>query len=298
SLGPTTPPRTDQTTNPFAPQQRPVKLQFPQFSGGDPTAWISKVKQYFSYQDTPLEQRVQYASYHLEVFEEEMWARFGPTEGDNFDEALSKIQQTGTLREYQREFERLRNKVEGWTQRALVGTYLGGLNPTIADPIRMFKPKSLKDVIGLARMRDEQLQKQKKGSSLSTGKKLKRSDSLGLCFSCDERYTPSHKCRQSQLLIKERKNETDDDEAETPQISLYALTGWNAPETLRISAMVNIQNVIALVDSGSTHNFISDKAARRLNLQFTRTTPFAVRVSNGSPLQFELCLTILTHQHL
>ncbi|CAA7045918.1 unnamed protein product [Microthlaspi erraticum] len=177
-------------TNPVY-QARSVKLVFPRFSGGDPTSWLSKVKQYFAYNDTPSDERVSYASYHLEdeanewwqaiskalkednvyiswlVFEEELWARFGPTDGDNFDEALSKIQQTGTLREYQREFERLQNNVDGWTQKALVGTFLGGLNPSIADPIRMFKPQSLKDVIGLARMRDDQLQKQRKGSSFS-----------------------------------------------------------------------------------------------------------------------------------
>lgn len=46
---------------------------------------------------------------------------------EDFDEALSKIQQMGTLREYQREFERLQNKVTGWTQKALIGTYIGVL---------------------------------------------------------------------------------------------------------------------------------------------------------------------------
>lgn len=171
-----------------------------------------------------------------------------------------QIQQTGTLREYHREFERLQNKVQGWTQKALVGTYLGGLNPTIVDPIRMFKPQSLKDLIGLARLRDDQLQKQKKGSGFSTSKphsfrptttrdsstltpkklscdEIKTKRSLGLCFSCDERYMPGHKCRQSQLLLMEGENKEHDDElanqeAETPKISIYALAGWSAPETL------------------------------------------------------------------
>lgn len=41
------------------------------------------------------------------AFEEELWARFGPTGCEDFDEALSKVKQTGTLREYQKEFERL-----------------------------------------------------------------------------------------------------------------------------------------------------------------------------------------------
>lgn len=73
-----------------------------------------------------------------------------------------KIRQVGPLRDYQREFERLGNKVKGWTQKALVGTFMGGLKTEISDGIRMFKPKTLKEAINYARMRDEQLQRQKK----------------------------------------------------------------------------------------------------------------------------------------
>lgn len=113
----------DKIFAPIAPH-RNIKLDFPKFQQGDPTAWISKAKQYFDYQDMAQAQRVSFASYHLEdeanewwqvtskalgeeqivitreVFEEELWACFGPNAAEDFDEALSKIQQTGTLREY------------------------------------------------------------------------------------------------------------------------------------------------------------------------------------------------------
>lgn len=52
--------------------------------------------------------------------------------------------------------------MQGWTQKALVGKFMGGLKPKLADGIRMFKPKSLKDAINLARMRDEQLARQRR----------------------------------------------------------------------------------------------------------------------------------------
>ena len=48
--------------------------------------------------------------------------------------------------------------------KALVGTFMGGLKPDIAEGIRMFKPKSLKEAISLARMRDEQLTRQRRNS--------------------------------------------------------------------------------------------------------------------------------------
>lgn len=107
------------------------------------------------------------------------------------------------------------NQVQGWSQRALVGTFMGGLKDDIADGIRMFKPQTLKDAISLARMRDEQLTRQRRNhrsvnannevstpTRLKTATPLKRLTwdemqkrrSLGLCFNCDERFTIGHKC--------------------------------------------------------------------------------------------------------
>ena len=46
--------------------------------------------------------------------------------------------------------------MHGWTPKALVGTFMGGLKPKIVDGIRMFKPKTLKEAISFSRMRDDQ----------------------------------------------------------------------------------------------------------------------------------------------
>lgn len=72
------------------------------------------------------------------MFEDEFGIQFGPPELEDFDEALSRIKQTGTLRDYQREFEKLGNRVKGWISKALVGTFIRGLKPEIFDGIRMF----------------------------------------------------------------------------------------------------------------------------------------------------------------
>lgn len=282
-----------------------------------------------------MEQRVGFASYHLtaeanawwqatskalrldpytaawETFEHELWLRFGSCEGENFHEALSKIQQTGSFRDYQSEFERLMNKVENWSEDALVGTFLGGLKDAISDNVRMFSPTTLREVIKLARLRDEQLQKQRKpftprvpthtGSSQHTTAsttppkrlswdEMKRKRCLSLCFSCDERYTPGHKCKTSQLLLmlgadaEEEEEEIFHDVTE-PEITLQSLTGWDSPKTLRVETLINRQRLVALVDSGATHNFLSDRAANRLNLKLSPTKPFSVRVADGHPIQ-------------
>ena len=102
-----------------------AKLEFPKYSGDDPTEWFTRVDQFFEYQDTSEAQKVSLASFHLEgeanqwwqwlrraykeegkevtwaVFSEELWARFGPTECEDFDEALSRVKHGGSLRDYQ-----------------------------------------------------------------------------------------------------------------------------------------------------------------------------------------------------
>ena len=116
---------------------RIAKLEFPRYFGDDPTEWFNRTTQFFEYQETTNEQKVALASFHLEgeanqwwqwlcrtyqeegrivtweTFAEELWALFGPTDCEDFDEALSQVKQTGTLREYQKEFEKLGNRVQG-----------------------------------------------------------------------------------------------------------------------------------------------------------------------------------------
>jgi hypothetical protein len=94
----------------------------------------------------------------------ELWARFGPTNYEDFDESLTKLAQERSLRDYQKEFERLGNKVQGWTQKHLKGNFLGGLKPKIVGGVRMFKPKTLKDALNLTQMKDDQLCRQRRAN--------------------------------------------------------------------------------------------------------------------------------------
>ncbi|KAL4318963.1 hypothetical protein GQ457_18G015170 [Hibiscus cannabinus] len=314
----------------------PTKLEFPRYAGDDPTEWFTRIDQFFEFHGTMDFEKVHLASFHLEgeanqwwrwmrrsymnddkeitweLFVEELWARFGPTDCEDFHEALSKIKQVGTLRDYQKEFERLGNRVQGWSQQALVGTFLGDLKVEIADGIRMFKPKTLKDVISLARMRDDQLMRQRKfqrpsnvinqSSSLPTSKpapsmkrltwsEMQQRRAQGLCFNCDEKFTTGHKCRGPQFLLLEGHEIRYEEEAmgdileHRPEISLHALSGWSSYKTMRVLAKIGAHTIVVLIDSGSTHNFISNKMATMLQLPVIPTKSFNVKVANGEPLQ-------------
>ena len=76
--------------------------------------------------------------------------------GINFNEALKKLQKTKFLVEYQEEFETLGNLVD-WSDDSLLGAFLGGLKPELAEAIRMFEPQPLDHALSLTRMKDEQL---------------------------------------------------------------------------------------------------------------------------------------------
>ena len=43
-----------------------LKLEFPRLQGEDPTCWIYRTNQFFSYHNTPDHQKVIMASYHLD----------------------------------------------------------------------------------------------------------------------------------------------------------------------------------------------------------------------------------------
>ncbi|KAH9792830.1 hypothetical protein KPL71_004301 [Citrus sinensis] len=126
-------------------QSKVANMKFPHYAGDDPIEKFNRVNQLFEYQESTEDQKV----------------RFGPTDCEDFDEALSRVKQTGTLRDYQKEFERLGNRVQGWTQKALVDTFMDGLKPEISEEIWLFRPRTLKKAISLARIRDKQLQRQK-----------------------------------------------------------------------------------------------------------------------------------------
>ncbi|KAJ0031096.1 hypothetical protein Pint_13485 [Pistacia integerrima] len=226
-------------------------------TGEDPTVWLDRAKQYFSTQEIQGKKKVVLAYFHLEgeanqwwkwynrshcgktiswrQFEEGILCRFGPTDFEDYDEALSKISQIGSFRAYLQEFEKLANRVTGWPKKALLGAFMGGLKAEIIVEVRMFRPKSLQRAIDLAKRQDEKLQKTKKvvGNFRNTNRipsptipttsnptpvsvkplptsavkrltfeEMRAKRDKNLCFNYDEKFTPGHRCQAQTCLIK------------------------------------------------------------------------------------------------
>ena len=100
-------------------------------------------------------------------------------------------------------------------------------------------------------------------------KELDERRAKGLCFWCDEKFIPGHRCKNKRvysLCIMEDEDNSegegqegseDDPNVFTPQISINALEGTSGFQTLRVTGKVDKTSLFIMVDSGSTHNFIN-----------------------------------------
>jgi len=122
----------------------------------------------------------------------------------------------------------------------------------------------------------------------------------GLCYNCDEAYVRGHKCArlfylEAEDYIVEEPDEDDVTPAgaaaageaphgfdpDAPLISLSAITGIRTEDTMQIRVRMGDQEFTALIDSGSTHNFINLPTGRRAGLRFHDSRGAHVTVANG-----------------
>ncbi|CAA0815766.1 Uncharacterized mitochondrial protein AtMg00240, partial [Striga hermonthica] len=154
------------------------KITMPTFEGVDPDAWLSRAVQFFEINEVHKSERVQIAAYYMDGeantwwqwvshvyknkgeqirwrdFEKELIARFGSSEYFDYDEALTRIRQTGSLRDYQKEFKRIASRVRDWPEKALVGAFVGGLKAELAAEVRLDRPRSTRAAMEAARLHE------------------------------------------------------------------------------------------------------------------------------------------------
>ena len=125
-------------------------------------------------------------------------------------------------------------------------------------------------------------------------KDLNERRAKGLCFLCDEKFIPGHKCQNKKLyslcVVEEdgEGNEEDgvtkgDRDTHNPLIPLNALEVISL-NTLRITSRVEKQQLFILVDSGSTHNFINNQVADMLCCKLTSIKALIVQVADGETM--------------
>ncbi|OMP02165.1 hypothetical protein COLO4_11298 [Corchorus olitorius] len=69
-----------------------------------------------------------------------------------------------------------------------------------------------------------------------------------------------------------------------PILSLHAILGTSDHQTMRIVSTIKHQEVIILIDSGSSHNFIDKETAKKIGWKTHQITGVGVKVANGHEL--------------
>ncbi|OIS99422.1 hypothetical protein A4A49_13928 [Nicotiana attenuata] len=107
----------------------------------------------------------------------------------------------------------------------------------------------------------------------------------GLCYNYDDPYVAGHQCKKLfwlEIEYGESKDITTDNEE--PAISLHAITGKQHANTIQLQVVVDMKLLLSLVDSGSTHNFISSTATQRLGLPIHHQENLNVSEANGEKI--------------
>ncbi|XP_059283444.1 uncharacterized protein LOC132037029 [Lycium ferocissimum] len=152
------------------------RLEFPRFSGQYLRIWLYKVDHFFTMDEVPYDQRVKVTSVHLDgeaiawhrsfiksrnTISDPSWTEYvlalNERFGDGFEdpmEAIKNLQQIGSVRDYQAEFDRLLTGVNLSNENA-ISYFLGGLKPELNKSIRIQALKSLLQAFKTARLQEE-----------------------------------------------------------------------------------------------------------------------------------------------
>lgn len=175
-----------------------------------------------------------------EAFTRALELRFGPSSFTNHEAALFKLKQHGSVLDFQLQFETLSNCVEGLSPTSLLNCFISDLKDEIQHELAVLKPTSLAEAIRLAKLIEAKTQAAKppffrhpkpphvpttttppsilgpppaaKPSLTSkpppsyvikhlTPAEQQERRAKGLCFNCDERFSPAHRCKLRQFLL-------------------------------------------------------------------------------------------------
>ncbi|KAH9699109.1 hypothetical protein KPL71_024219 [Citrus sinensis] len=253
-------------------------------------------------------------------FSTDLMARFGPGTYDNPVGQLSKLRQTSTVRLYQEQFEALVARTRGLPEDFFVQCFVSGLRDAIKNQVAMFQPKTLIQAVGLALLQESTLEAMIKEAKASTrtmsshviptveskrnfmgqippikrisAAEMQERRANKLCYYCDEKFEPGHKCKQRQIYLLEGEDDAElsdegnkiGDDEEDHLVSLHAMSGAVSHQTMRIKGNIKKKGIIILIDSGSTHNFLDVSVAKWTGCEVQQDKPLMMAVANGSKI--------------
>uniref|UniRef100_A0A2N9FC87 RNA-directed DNA polymerase n=1 Tax=Fagus sylvatica TaxID=28930 RepID=A0A2N9FC87_FAGSY len=282
--------------------------------------------------------------------------RFGLATYDDPMETLTKLRHTQSVAAYKSQFEALSNRIRNLSEHHKLSCFMSGLRDDVRLAVKMQGPRGLGEAYALARIQEEYLATCRRGYRSSfdntrnnwqstlpaqsakgefktpdiktspkhpvlvhklTPMQMSERRKKGLCYNCDEKWNPDHKCVKRRIYEMVAVNENEegleseleecDEEIELeetdPEITLNALLGSPAPKTMRVNSKIKQQRAVVLLDTGSTHNFLDWKLAKNLKLTIDTSKTFKVKVANGAVINTKgeikgLLVEVQGHQFL
>ncbi|KAF3775160.1 hypothetical protein EJ110_NYTH51075 [Nymphaea thermarum] len=238
-----------------APLPHP-RMECPIFNGTKVRDWVCKVEKYFQCQRIAHKHKIDRAMMHfedkaLQWYQYTMrktpnqdWDQFRAGLIEKFERAsqrdfvvqLSSLRQTGSVIEYQDQFERLYCLVEDWNDDALVGVFIAGLQPEIHLAVQTQPSRDLRVCMKVARDKEEKIELKRsirreiKGHdshrdkppmsirrdfkkdlpppkftprkvTYITKEERGRRFQQGLCYNCEEKYQKGHVCKVMRVYV-------------------------------------------------------------------------------------------------
>jgi len=136
--------------------------------------------------------------------------------------------------------------------------------------------------------------------STSKGNEFKKAGndngSVNPCRYCGDKWFPGHKCKQRVRSMDVEEDVEEDEGLEPEQMeqevqqqnaseteveTMHSMGGISSEKSMMMKGRIGGREVVILIDSGATSNFLSHKLAPELGLASTNTQSFAVKVANG-----------------
>ncbi|KOM24702.1 hypothetical protein LR48_Vigan2444s000100 [Vigna angularis] len=117
---------------------------------------------------------------------------------------------------------------------------------------------------------------------------LKRREE-GRCFRCGGPFAPGHRCAEKNLRVlllaedeEEELEESSNLEVKPLELSACSAEGLTPPKTMKLTGLIGEKRVVVLIDSGASHNFISQRSmVEELGLRVVETPTYAVSLGDG-----------------
>ena len=113
-----------------------------------------------------------------------------------------------------------------------------------------------------------------------------------LCYYCDKKYEPRHKCERRQIYLLEGKedgeiigqNDEPIGQEDEPLVSVHAIVGATSHQTMQIRGNIKKKVNIILIDFRSTHNFLDVTVVKHTGCVIQQNKPLMVVMADGTKI--------------